>query len=362
MHLSCGKFVGCSNGSKSIANSFTRQHNNNNNNNNSINNNVIGGNNLDSLIQQASAKRLSGDTNNSSTNDFPPSLLSISSSTSSSSFSSKNKKCDISKYFSQHHNGTVAEQQTLLASNSTSTATKTKTCSKVGDSNVTTNKVLNSFFAKSRPASGTATRAPRNEYSPLPGVNDTIRVPPNPTESLKTKESHFSSDRMFSSTTPPGRNDIPNDRPSKSGNSNNSTSTIDKLLSKQKSRSIHNRHGNNNSLMTTAITTTSSSIEDLMICDRCGKRLLAWDLPDHMDFHFAKDLQDSLQENFFTMCNPGNGNKNGSSSSSDKKRSNVSPPKKPGKKLRTDGGSDSLNGNNRLSRYFSPVKKKRNEP
>jgi len=108
---------------------------------------------------------------------------------------------------------------------------------------------------------------------------------------------------------------------------------------------------------------SSSTVSDLMICERCGKRLLAWDLPDHMDFHFAKDLQDSLREkSLFTMC----GTNNSVSSSNCKKRGieNSSPKKRQqtSKKFKTNstGGSD-VSNNHQLSRYFSPVKRQQNE-
>lgn len=45
----------------------------------------------------------------------------------------------------------------------------------------------------------------------------------------------------------------------------------------------------------------SGSIQDLSICEKCGKRVLVWDLPEHMDFHFAKDLQDSMRKDFLNL-------------------------------------------------------------
>jgi len=44
-----------------------------------------------------------------------------------------------------------------------------------------------------------------------------------------------------------------------------------------------------------------SSLNDLMNCEECGKRMLAWDLPDHMDFHFAKQVQDSMRNEFVNL-------------------------------------------------------------
>ncbi|XP_057304843.1 DNA polymerase eta-like [Hydractinia symbiolongicarpus] len=56
----------------------------------------------------------------------------------------------------------------------------------------------------------------------------------------------------------------------------------------------------------------SGSIQDLSICEKCGKRVLVWDLPEHMDFHFAKDLQDSMRKDFLNLySNKRNENSNG---------------------------------------------------
>lgn len=34
--------------------------------------------------------------------------------------------------------------------------------------------------------------------------------------------------------------------------------------------------------------------EDLLNCDRCGQQVLVWEMPEHNDYHFALDLQNSL--------------------------------------------------------------------
>lgn len=34
--------------------------------------------------------------------------------------------------------------------------------------------------------------------------------------------------------------------------------------------------------------------EDLLKCERCGKEVPVWDMPEHTDYHFALDLQKSL--------------------------------------------------------------------
>lgn len=31
---------------------------------------------------------------------------------------------------------------------------------------------------------------------------------------------------------------------------------------------------------------------DLVVCEKCGERISAWVLPEHLDYHFAKELQD----------------------------------------------------------------------
>ena len=42
-------------------------------------------------------------------------------------------------------------------------------------------------------------------------------------------------------------------------------------------------------------------IDDIMFCEKCEKQIIAWNLPDHMDFHYAKELQDSLRNEFLNM-------------------------------------------------------------
>ena len=38
----------------------------------------------------------------------------------------------------------------------------------------------------------------------------------------------------------------------------------------------------------------NNSNEDYVPCEKCNKRLLVWDIPEHMDFHFAEELQKSI--------------------------------------------------------------------
>lgn len=39
---------------------------------------------------------------------------------------------------------------------------------------------------------------------------------------------------------------------------------------------------------------TSVAAEDLLKCDRCGQEVLVWEMPEHNDYHFALDLQNSI--------------------------------------------------------------------
>lgn len=36
------------------------------------------------------------------------------------------------------------------------------------------------------------------------------------------------------------------------------------------------------------------SEEDLVSCEKCQRPIVVWDLPEHMDYHFAQELQDSF--------------------------------------------------------------------
>ncbi|XP_068577420.1 DNA polymerase eta [Cebidichthys violaceus] len=39
---------------------------------------------------------------------------------------------------------------------------------------------------------------------------------------------------------------------------------------------------------------SSAAREDLLNCERCGQEVLVWEMPEHNDYHFALDLQNSL--------------------------------------------------------------------
>lgn len=36
--------------------------------------------------------------------------------------------------------------------------------------------------------------------------------------------------------------------------------------------------------------------DDFIVCPKCGKRILNWNLPEHNDFHFAQDLQHNINK------------------------------------------------------------------
>ncbi|XP_043993281.1 DNA polymerase eta [Gambusia affinis] len=44
-------------------------------------------------------------------------------------------------------------------------------------------------------------------------------------------------------------------------------------------------------------------VEDLTTCERCGKEVLVWEMPEHNDFHFALDLQNSLSSSINSAAN-----------------------------------------------------------
>ncbi|CAJ1067309.1 DNA polymerase eta [Xyrichtys novacula] len=40
--------------------------------------------------------------------------------------------------------------------------------------------------------------------------------------------------------------------------------------------------------------------DDLLTCERCGEKVLVWEMPEHHDYHFALDLQNSLSSSSFS--------------------------------------------------------------
>ncbi|KAG7262208.1 hypothetical protein CRUP_012885 [Coryphaenoides rupestris] len=51
---------------------------------------------------------------------------------------------------------------------------------------------------------------------------------------------------------------------------------------------------------------------DLVACERCGHRVLAWDLPEHNDYHFALDLQKSFSSSSPSAAGPAGARTSGS--------------------------------------------------
>ena len=297
--------------------------------------------------------------------------------------SSKPKKPDISKYFSSFNENIHTDEtrpnsattSVTMGNNSSLVPKQTPTSLKNHRNNEEKSNLLkkpfinamDSFFAKARVASSTVTGPPTLplEEHPLLGVKT------NTVSASTTSRSDKPPTTSVTSSALPSRSSTSNNAKKDNKTNCNQRSTIDRLLSNQRNNNnlFQRRHDEDRALASSS-SSSSSSIDDLMSCERCGKRLLVWDLPDHMDFHFAKDLQDSLKENFFTMC--GNSSSSSSSTSNNirkdsslsctKKRLQAeSPLKKPSKKIKN---SDEINdsSNQRLLKYFSPIIKKHNEP
>ena len=79
---------------------------------------------------------------------------------------------------------------------------------------------------------------------------------------------------------------------------------------------------------------------DLMTCEKCSKKILVWDLPEHMDFHYAKSVQDSMKKDFLNLYN-----------TSWTLHDGMPPPRK---KNRTGSSSGP-----KVESYFSPVPRKK---
>ncbi|XP_054886256.1 DNA polymerase eta isoform X3 [Poeciliopsis prolifica] len=47
----------------------------------------------------------------------------------------------------------------------------------------------------------------------------------------------------------------------------------------------------------------SMLVEDLITCEHCGKEVLVWEMPEHNDFHFALELQNSLSSSINSAAN-----------------------------------------------------------
>lgn len=47
----------------------------------------------------------------------------------------------------------------------------------------------------------------------------------------------------------------------------------------------------------------SVPLEDLTTCERCGKEVVVWEMPEHNDYHFALDLHNSLTSSINSAAN-----------------------------------------------------------
>ena len=83
----------------------------------------------------------------------------------------------------------------------------------------------------------------------------------------------------------------------------------------------------------TPVETTSNVESDMMECEKCKKRILVWEFPEHADFHYAKEVQDSMKKDFLSLYSHS---------------SQRTPPVKKKDK----------NGNTSMRKYFSPAMKK----
>lgn len=72
--------------------------------------------------------------------------------------------------------------------------------------------------------------------------------------------------------------------------------------------------------------------EDLLNCDRCGQKVLVWEMPEHNDYHFALDLQKSLSSSSDPAVNPS------SSISSSKTNTAIAPSSRGKQKTRGQPG------------------------
>lgn len=65
----------------------------------------------------------------------------------------------------------------------------------------------------------------------------------------------------------------------------------------QLTNSLSDRNGSmteEESVCAPAEVSEPSSSEDLHVCQRCGQKVLVWEMPEHTDYHFALDLQKSF--------------------------------------------------------------------
>jgi hypothetical protein len=62
----------------------------------------------------------------------------------------------------------------------------------------------------------------------------------------------------------------------------------------KESDSDHNGPKTNLAKTNDVVNESDYSIEDYMQCEKCDKMIIVWEMPEHMDFHFAMDLQKDM--------------------------------------------------------------------
>ncbi|XP_060077107.1 DNA polymerase eta-like [Ylistrum balloti] len=67
-----------------------------------------------------------------------------------------------------------------------------------------------------------------------------------------------------------------------------------KIQSTMTSLSPNSHSSNSTEISISDLAPDVKSDDDYVPCEKCQKRILVWDLPEHMDFHFAQDLQKSM--------------------------------------------------------------------
>ncbi|KAK2896329.1 hypothetical protein Q8A67_010817 [Cirrhinus molitorella] len=66
------------------------------------------------------------------------------------------------------------------------------------------------------------------------------------------------------------------------------------VLNEDQSVSAQSEMANRADVSLSAPSDVSASSEDLHTCESCGLKVLVWEMPEHMDYHFALDLQKSF--------------------------------------------------------------------
>ncbi|CAN9499739.1 unnamed protein product [Ophioblennius macclurei] len=87
---------------------------------------------------------------------------------------------------------------------------------------------------------------------------------------------------------------------------------------------------------------SSVSEDDLLTCERCGQKVLVWEMPEHTDYHFALDLQNTLSSTGSTRVSssPSSSLRAGGSAPSTRGKTKTKSPSGPAaKKQRSQGGT-----------------------